>query len=689
MEIVRCEFRKLKSQKFFIALFLILAVVNSLTFYISEKDSSVFFYVYQQRENYDRFRQGDTGADVSGYYQSDVAQQEAYIASYQEFLGEMASRAEQMGSVSIFADRDSYVYKNLEKTRDDFAHLNGIVLEADNCYGIRQYAKYNQSILFLLVFLVVLAYYVLFWERDLNLFLLLKGTYRGHVPLALAKWFTMLAVTIVYTLLQEIGLVFLAAWLYGFGNLARTVQSVSLFRNCAYSLSVGEAVAAIIFIRLCIAVVLSSVVYAAGVFFKSKITAGTLLFFLFGTEYLFSAGLSISGGLGILKAVNPFYLWSMEQVLGNYYNLNLAGIPVGKNITAVTVAVMLWIVLTMMGVLAFSKMFQIPMESRLERVMQWLREKLSFLGRRTSLFFFEGYKLLVQQKKWLLLLILLLWGGSEVADVYGERYYATEKETAYHYYLNQMSGKITAKTYEFIAGEQEVLDKKWQKLLELKQNPTNFSAYMQQQIWLEIGLKEEGFEMVKQQLSALEQKEGAVEDKYFVDELAYITLWYDTGKDISQWFIGSVGLLLFVCGIYTGDEKRKMQWLLKSTFHGRKKLNRTKNLCAAVCVTAVFLISEMGLFLEYYEIDHFSCVFQKMADFTSISIPFQSTLGMLLGLVFFLKLLAFALIGLAGAGLARLTKNETLSVCTGIGLAGIVCILAYRFGWSINMLFLR
>lgn len=199
-------------------------------------------------------------------------------------------------------------------------------------------------------------------------------------------------------------------------------------------------------------------------------------------------------------------------MLGNYYNLNLADIPVGKNITAVIVAAVLFPALALIGVLAFSKMFQIPTESRLEQVMQWFREKFSFLGRRTSLFFFEWYKLLIQQKKWLLLLLLLLWGGGEVADVYGERYYATEKETAYHYYLNQMSGKVTAETYDFIAGEQEVLDKKWQKLLELKQNPTNLSAYMQQQIWLEIGLKGEGFEMVKQQLSALEQKEGAVED---------------------------------------------------------------------------------------------------------------------------------------------------------------------------------
>lgn len=83
--------------------------------------------------------------------------------------------------------------------------------------------------------------------------MLLKGTYRGHVPLALAKWFTMLAVTIVYTLLQEIGLLFLTARLYGFGNLERTIQSVSLFRNCDYSLSVGEAVGAIVLIRICIA----------------------------------------------------------------------------------------------------------------------------------------------------------------------------------------------------------------------------------------------------------------------------------------------------------------------------------------------------------------------------------------------------------------------------------------------------
>lgn len=59
--------------------------------------------------------------------------------------------------------------------------------EAGSCFGLNALVYYNGSVLFVLVFLAVLTYYVLFYERDMSLILLLKGSRKGHMPLAAAK----------------------------------------------------------------------------------------------------------------------------------------------------------------------------------------------------------------------------------------------------------------------------------------------------------------------------------------------------------------------------------------------------------------------------------------------------------------------------------------------------------------------
>lgn len=52
---------------------------------------------------------------------------------------------------------------------------------------------------------------------------------------------------VLYTLLQETSVVLFLKWMYGYGNMNRPVQSVSLFRNCPYVLSVGQAIGLLIF----------------------------------------------------------------------------------------------------------------------------------------------------------------------------------------------------------------------------------------------------------------------------------------------------------------------------------------------------------------------------------------------------------------------------------------------------------
>ncbi|MCM1538930.1 MAG: hypothetical protein NC254_11100 [bacterium] len=683
MSVFRYEWSKLCRKKLFLLITLLLFAGNLLNVYAYEKNTTVFFYVYEQKESYQEYLAGNQEADTDGYYRQDREQQESYIASYPSFIGEMQDRAARMMGTAIYAEPESYVYRNLVKSCVDFAPLSEVVPQADNCFGIRELAEYHNGLLFVLVFLAVLGYYVLFYERDRNLLLLIKGSRNGHMPLAAAKLAVMVLSALFYTALQECASILLFGWMYGYGNLCRAVQSVSLFRNCAYPLTVAEALCSIVWIRMGIAAVIACLLYGLGMLFKSApfvcmVFGGTLL-----AEYFFSRRFSISGTFGGLKCINPFYCWNMKWVLGEYFNLNLFGHPAGKNICAVVAAVLMGILFAAVGLLAFCKTCQIKKEGRLERIMRALRGRTAFLNRRISLLYYEFYKMLVQQKKGIVCLVLLAWCVSESAAVSEAQHYASAKTASYHYYIDRLGGRITEETILFMEQEEAFF-------VEVRKGPGGAFAsedpLRMQELIARADMLEDGFRMVKDQLEALKEKPGNLWDKYLLDEVFYKELWQDTGTDLTLWFIGAAVLLYLVCGIGTVDEKKNMNFLIRSTLGGRERIERSRNLCAYLCAGVLFVLTELPLFLRYERVDHFTAAAQRVCDFTSVHLASGIPLGGMIALIFLLKALSLAAVCFAGRKLSRLMKSEMPAMLTGIGAAGIIAFTLHHFGTDIATL---
>lgn len=690
MRILIYEFLKLGKKKLFFVFSLVLVAANLLTLYAYERYTGRFFYVHEQRENYKAYLNGDETADIEEFYSLAQEEQEAYISSYASFIDGMEERVERMQSTSLYQDKDSYVYRNLIKSCEDFAPFSGMTLKADNDFGLRALTQYNGSVLFLLVYLAILTYYVLFFERDMNLLLLFKGSRRGHTPLVAAKLSVMVLAAFCYTVLMEGSVILLLGWMYGYGDIERAVQSVSLFRSCTYTLTVGQMLLFTVLIRVVVAVVFACVMFCVGMFFKNEFTAAVLAGVVLGLEYLFSRVFSISGSFGGIKCVNPFYCWDIEQLLGEYYNLNLFGYPVGKNMCAAFAAVLLVLLLCNLGIFAFNRTCQIRTEGMLEVFGQWLRGRMGFLGRHTRLLYYEFYKMLIQQKKGVVFVLLLIWGIYEIAGVSKTDYYATAREASYHYYIGRLKGPITEETFAFMDEEEASLKAKWEELMQLENaSDEGYADQRRTVLMAELERYEDGFYMVQDQLNQLKEKAGDIREKYLLDEMAYDDLWRDTGTDIFLWFAGAAAIMYFVSGIYAVDEKKKMLPLIRSTRNGRERLNRSRSCCAAVCTGVLFLIMELPLFLRYGKIDHFVTARQKLCDFTGAVFSSGLPLGLMVACVFLLKALGFFAVCFAALKLSKVMKSELPAMLAGIGAAGIIAMVLYHFGWDINMLLIK
>ncbi len=686
MSVFRYEWVKLVKKKLFLLIAVLLFAGNLLTLYTYEKHTPAYHYIYEQKERYQAYLAGDEAADTDGYYRQDREAQESYIGSYAAFVGEMQARADRMMGTAIYADPESYVYRNIVKSCGDFAPFTAAVLRADNCFGLRALAGYRDGAVFVLLFLAVLSYYVLFYERDMNLLLLLKGSRNGHLPLAAAKLGMTVSAAVLYTAMQEGANILFLGWLYGYGELGRAVQSVSLFRNCVYPLTVLGALSAILLIRMSIAAVLACLFYGLGMLFKSApfvfLTAGGGLL----AEYVFSRIFSLSGTFGSLKCINPFYCWDMEQVLGEYYNLNVFGYPTGKNLCAAAAAAVTALLFTAWGLFAFCKTCQVKKEGLPERMMRQLRGLAACLHRRTGLLYYEFDKMLIQQKKGIVVLILLAWCVSESSGVFDALHYGTAKTASYHYYISQIGGRITEDTFLLIAQEEAFFE-------EVRRGAGSKLSKEEQLRWQEQAARadmlEEGFDMVKDQLEALQGSPGSIWDKYLLDEMFYEELWGDTGTDLLTWFGGSAILLYLISGIYTMDEKKKMRFLIRSTRYGRVRIDRSRNLCAFLCTGIVFVMTELPLFLRYYKIDHFSTAAQKVCDITTENFTSAVPLGIMILLLFLLKAAGFAAVCFAELKVSRAVKSEMPAMLAGIGFAGVVTVILYHFEADFATLLIR
>ncbi len=683
------ELIKICKKRMFIVLSILLLIGNLLTLHTYERTKSTFFYAYEQKNQYQSYLAGDEQADIDGYYQRELLQQEKYLATYPKFLDEMSIRAEELKSLSTYSDKNSYVYRNLDKTCKDFDSLSGIVVVEDNCFGIRELIKYDWGILFLLIFIAITSYFLFYHERNQGLLLLIKGTKKGHIPLATSKLGTMFFLTLLYEMFQEGSTILLLGYFYGYGNLGRSIQSVSEFRNCPYRLSVIMAILVIFLIRVVIAEVLASILFLISVVVRNELLAILLMGLLFGVEFWVAKTLSITGSLNGLKCINVFFYWNAKQALGVYQNLNLNGYAASKDICALIVALLLSTSCAIYGIVRFHLSCQIRSESKLEKLLVWMSKKTRFLWGHTSLLRFECSKVVIQQKKCWLLFFLLILFIFEIITTQRKTFYSTAGIAQYHAHLSHLAGKVTDESIVYVDSEIAYIEELYQQLKQIGSDTTGKNAILSLQIKAELEAREEGAYMLLNQLDALKEKTGNLYDKYWVDELAYKDKMEDVKANVAWWFIGMTATIIWTSGIYPNDEKKKLLPLLRSTKKGRRNLIIKKNLCIAIGTLIIFILTQLPLLMGFYGIDSFAVLSQKMSDLTWTLFSGEMTIGTFLFILFLLKAITFSLGAFGGVQISKVTHNEAITNIIGIGVIGIVAVMLLYFHIDISVAMLR
>lgn len=327
-----------------------------------------------------------------------------YVGGYEAYVQSVHQNVEDMTGNPLFSDTESFVYRNIVKTGEDYRELMGIrPVEGEN-RGIVTLLNFN-----LTTFLLLLAgvYIVLCFmaERQKGLYLLVRSTARGRVILSLQR-------------IGILGIGVLAAALLLFGStlimslaafpgcdLTRPVQSVPEFGGVIGTYAIWEYLC-LFFIKKVLGCVLCCLLlYFCMSVFRSGFCMGAF-FLLFVGEYLLYTLVIPTGHWAVFRYLNLYTYVFCGTEYAQYYNLNFFGRPLHIARGADGLVLISTVFLIMLCSVRYARQYP-KGEYRTLRLVERLREWVSRHKPSHSLMGWELRKVLFSQKGVFIFIVLV------------------------------------------------------------------------------------------------------------------------------------------------------------------------------------------------------------------------------------------------------------------------------------------
>lgn len=513
---------------------------------------------------------------------TDIYTEVAGCYEYEEYLAGIEEQAAQLAAVSLFADPDSFSYKNIMRTPQDFSHLKGSYLQAGPSKGISAATGFSGTDLIALLMILSVVVTVVTREKEQNQLLLTRTTYKGRTSLGVAKLLTCFTAALFAELLLY-GVNFAVAFQsYGVGSLNRQLQSVYAFRGSNLNITVLEYLILFLLIKLVVYCAFAALTFQITVYFEKAVQVYIALAAALGIEAALYASISGTSYLCLFKYVNLVAFADVQNLLTVYQNRNLFGQPVNAiPLFAVSVSI-LFVFCTSAAIAAFSKRGVIRNEGgRLKRSGRRLSA-----GRTNKLFFHECFKILVGGKVLLILAAfgLAQWffytpmseGFSSADDIY------------YKHYMLELEGVYNQDSEAYLEAEEARFAQIMEEMTEALEGAGEDNWYVLMK-YQEMLAPQTAFYLVLAHAEYLKSSGGE-----FVYDLGYQLL---TGHeragsmDIRLALLAAAVLICCTAYVYTVEYQNGMNALIRTTLYGRRRTFWHKLGISVAVVTAIYALT--------------------------------------------------------------------------------------------------
>ncbi|MGN0165838.1 MAG: hypothetical protein ACI39R_06615 [Lachnospiraceae bacterium] len=518
---------------------------------------------------------------------SDVLEVTEECENYQEFLNGIKSDATLGISMGLFADSDTYTYKNVQKTLKDFKDMFDISLVAGPIKGIFLATDCVTTDLLVIIFIMAAVAFLVLRERETAVLNLCKTVYNGRLPLGVVKAGVIVLVSIL-TVILFYGVNYLLGYaIYGMGDLSRPVQSV--LSHCVLKVSVEEYLFLYI-LGKCIAVMGIAMFF----YLAATVCATAMQFYLVTviTTILASLGyysLSATSNLVLLKYLNPVAFLDTNSVLGYYRNINIAGNPVTYLTLFCLVSMLSIFIFTYYGASLFADL----KEAVLSEGSRLSVRIIDRTGKRTGIFLHELYKCFIGGRVLVILVIYAIFTIISYKPV-RESYYIME-DSIYNSYISILTGPWSDEKTSYVNNEViriEELEKEKETRLseaETEEEAVRIEGFYDTELLAKSAVVE---------LEAHTEYLETVNGDYYIDTGYKLLTGYYTALNKDAWLALLAVLVLIVClsYIYSVEFAYGMNSLLKTTLNGRGRTMAYKLLIGMIIIVSVFLLTYVPVY---------------------------------------------------------------------------------------------
>ena len=507
---------------------------------------------------------------------SDVMKEVQACAEYDSYLDGIDQQAKKMTGISLFADPDTFSYKNIAKTPSDFAHLKGSKLTPAQSKGVDMATGFQVTDIaaFLMIMTVVVT--IVTREKELDQIVLSRTTYRGRMPLGHAKLMTCFtAAFIALILLYSVN--FAAGYFtYGYGDLNRQIQSVYSFNGCDLKISVVQYFGLFLLSKFGAYCLFAALIYMITSVSNSSVKVYAILAFILAAEAVMYYTIPSASYLCPIKYINLVAFTNTHDILAQYLNLNILGEPFGYKVIFVISVIVLLITFSILAVIFYAR--QAVIQNRTKHFTFSI-----FKGRNTSLFLQECYKIFIGGK----VLFILLAFGAFVWFNYTpiNEKFASADEIYYKQYMLKLEGELTPEKEQFLIDEQGKFEQVQSDLQQEFANGNVFAAMKYQNILA----PQTAFEQVREHAEYLKTTDSGE----FVYDSGYKLLTGDVSAGNKDATLALTALAMLICTltyVYSIEYKTGAAVLLRTSPRGRGTIFVRKFLIGFIIVTVIYAL---------------------------------------------------------------------------------------------------
>ncbi len=588
MRVLFCELRKLFSSGFFIFI-VSAAMILNLYLCFSAKPVEVMDEHYRAFYNEldglsndekiaavnaktDELYNGDFSFEAINQrdFLRGESEQAELIANYKNYLAEIDASAERMTSVSIFAQKNSFAYKNITRTPAAYNAVREVTPVYSRSEGILL-ALDNSACDIILVFCSLAAVVALIVkERESGITALIKPLRHGRAHLAAAKSAAVLICVIVTGILLYGSALAVGAARFGLGAMSLPVQSLRGFIGFNLPINIGAAMMLIFIVKI-------AVMFLAALIFECLCTALYSIYayiaaaVITAIEVILYVIIDGNSWAAVFGKINLVAFSDSAEIFKNYLNINIFGEPC--NIIFVTgISLTVGIIGTfILQNFLFSRIAIKDFKTR-----QFI-PSLRYIPKNP--FSYALYKQFATHKGALIILLIL---GVHIYSAVNYRIAFSADDMQYRAYCTQFSQMTDRQADDFAETEKQRFEELHERAL-----TADFGEMMKIRDELNA---EDGFNRAYKQQRHISTLDSNNKSMFY--QTGWRRLFGADGyaEDMRLTLFAALGICFAMSPLIAYDNRRRLGYLLYTNLHGRREYFRHNTAVSAITSALISVV---------------------------------------------------------------------------------------------------